>query len=42
MSYYLEVKDSIGMSSSKYRPGKMDFTSKKFFLFDPSTESPPH
>ena len=28
------------MSSSKYRPGRLDFIRKSDFLFDPSSESP--
>jgi hypothetical protein len=41
MQYFTDLKDSIHLSGSKYRPGHLDF--KKIntdFLFNPSSESP--
>ena len=40
MQYFTDLKDSIHLSGSKYRPGHLDFKLNTEFLFDPSSESP--
>lgn len=40
MQYFTDLKDSIHLSGSKYRPGHLDFKLNTDFLFNPSSESP--
>jgi hypothetical protein len=40
LQYFSELKESLHLSGSKYRPGgRMEFNVKHDFLFDPSSES---
>lgn len=41
LDYFNELKDSLHLTGSKYRPGMpLNYSAKKDFLFDPTAESP--
>ena len=40
MQYFSDLKDSMHLSGSKYRPGRLDFKLNTDFLFNPLSESP--